>query len=399
MIGEKVQRIFLTAATLFLLGACNNESAELAKVQLVELSLENERITRELNTVSEALRAQQDAQKGFIKQQVVGQPVKYAGGGDTLKNVLNRKVLLCGGNADLPGFGYLDPDSSEFAGFDIDICRAIGAAVLGAQGASEVRVIPLTSKLRFASLQSGNVDVLTRNTTWTMSRDSEMRANFAGVTFYDGQGVLVRVADELRKLSDLRGKSICVQSGSTSSDNVLTYFDSLDLNVEIRTFDDRITALKEYSEHACDAYTGDKSSLIAQQSLLSRPSDHMILLKKISREPLGPLVRHNDDNWLDVVRWSVQCMLNGEYLGYSQANIKEKRLLDEEAVNSALGITAGLGQKIGLPNDFCYQIILQVGNYKDVYDRHLGPKTRFDLPRGLNALYSDGGLHYPLPMK
>jgi len=378
---------------------CSNQDTELAQMQLVELKLENERLSRELNSVAQALKDLQDAQMGFITQQVVGQPVKYVGGGDTLKDVLDRKVLYCGGNADLPGFGYLDPDSSEFVGFDIDICRAIAAAILGEQGASEIQIVPLTSKLRFAALQSGDIDVLTRNTTWTMSRDVEMRANYAGVSFYDGQGVLVRQKDEIRKLSDLRDKSICVQSGSTSAANVIDYFERVDINVEVREFDDRIAALKQYNEKACDAYTGDKSSLIAQQTLLSKPSDHVILLKDISREPLGPLVRHDDDNWLDIVRWTLQCMINGEYLGLSQENIDDKRAADEEAVSAALGIQARLGRKIGLADDFCYQIISQVGNYKDVYDRHLGPNTIFALPRGLNALYINGGLHYPLPMK
>ena len=392
--------IFILMLVLFLfVSACSENTADLDRVQMVELNQENERLISELSTVTKALRAQQDAQMGFITQQVVGQPVKYLGDSDTLKNVLDRKVLRCGGNADLPGFGYLDPDSSEFVGFDIDICRAIAAAVLGEQGASQIEIVPLTSKLRFASLQSGDVDVLTRNTTWTLSRDVEMRANYGGITFYDGQGVLVRVKDEIRKLTDLRDKSVCVQVGSTSQTNIIDYFDKIDVPVEVRQFDDRITALKQYSELACDGYTGDKSSLIAQQTLLTRPGDHTILLKEISREPLGPLVRHDDDGWLDVVTWTVQCMLNGEYLGLSQDNIDERIQADEAGVHAALGITGKLGNKMGLSDDFCYQVIRQVGNYKDIYDRHLGPTTIFNLPRGLNDLYINGGLHYPLPMK
>ena len=393
-------RIFILTLVIFLfVSACSENTADLDRIQIVELNQENKRLTSELSTVTKALRAQQDAQMGFITQQVVGQPVKYLGDSDTLKNVLDRKVLRCGGNADLPGFGYLDPDSSEFVGFDIDICRAIAAAVLGEQGANQIEIVPLTSKLRFASLQSGDVDVLTRNTTWTLSRDVEMRANYGGITFYDGQGVLVRVKDEIRKLTDLRDKSVCVQVGSTSQTNIIDYFDKIDVPVEVRQFDDRITALKQYSELACDGYTGDKSSLIAQQTLLTRPGDHTILLKEISREPLGPLVRHDDDGWLDVVTWTVQCMLNGEYLGLSQENIDERIRADEAGVHAALGITGRLGNKMGLSDDFCYQVIRQVGNYKDIYDRHLGPTTIFNLPRGLNDLYINGGLHYPLPMK
>ncbi len=382
-----------------LLSACSGDDSEQFQIRLAELSSENTRLSSELATLTSVFEEQRNAQQGFITQQVVWQPVKYAGGGDTLQSVLDRKVLRCGGNADLPGFGYLDPDSSEFVGFDIDICRAIAASVLGEQGASQVHIIPLTSKLRFASLQSGEVDVLSRNTTWTLSRDVESRGNYGGVVFYDGQGMLVRKADEIRKLSDLQGKSICVQSASTSAVNVEDYFASVGIPIEIRDFEDRITALRQYADESCDAYTGDKSSLLAQRTLLPRPDEHTLLIEEISREPLGPVVRHEDDNWLDIVNWTFQCLLNGELYDLSRENIDSRLNADRETVERQLGITSKLGQMMGLANDFCYQVIKQVGNYSDIYTRHLGPDTLFDLPRGQNALYSDGGLHYPLPMK
>jgi len=190
-----------------------------------------------------------------------------------------------------------------------------------------------------------------------------------------------------------------VQAGSTSASNVQAYFEQTGIAVEIQEFDQRVAALKQYEENTCEGYTGDKSSLMAQRTLLSRPTDHIILLKELSREPLGPLVRHNDDNWLDIVHWTLQCMLNAEYVGLSQDNIEEQLAKEDSIVNTALGIEAKLGEKIGLTDDFCYQIIKQVGNYHDIYNRHLGPETNFNLPRGLNALFVDGGLHYPLPMK
>ena len=392
-------RLCVLVFVIMILAACSGNEAEISQIKLAEMSIENTRLSSELATLTSALDEQRNAQQGFITQQVVGQPVEYVGRGDTLQSVLDRKELRCGGNADLPGFGYLDPDSSEFIGFDIDICRGVAAAVLGEQGSSQVRIVPLTSKLRFAALQSGEIDVLTRNTTWTLSRDVEMRANYAGVVFYDGQGILVREVDEIRKLSDLQGKSICVQDASTSAVNVEDYFAQVGLPVEIRAFEDRITALKQYGQKSCDAYTGDKSSLLAQRTLLSRPDDHILLFDEISREPLGPVVRHDDDNWLDVVRWTVQCMLNGEFHNLSQDNIDTKLNADRENVERQLGITSKLGKKLSLSDDFCYQVIKQVGNYKDIYNRHLGPDTPFDLPRGQNALYSDGGIHYPLPMK
>ncbi len=399
MISRCLPIRFMVFSLLLALSSCSDKNSNLTEIKLVELNRENNQLNSELQLVTETLKELQDAQGGFIDQQIVGQPVKYIDTGDTLQEVRERKVLRCGGNADLPGFGHLDPDSSEFIGFDIDFCRAVAAATLGDQGASQIQIVPLTSKLRFAALQAGDIDVLTRNTTWTMSRDAEMRANYAGVIFYDGQGVMVRTDSDINKMSDFRNKSICVQAGSTSATNALAYFERTGIAVEIRDFDQRITAMKQYEENACDGYTGDKSSLMAQRTLLSRPSDHIILLKELSREPLGPLVRHNDDNWLDVVHWTLQCMLNAEYAGLSQDNVEERFALDDGTVNSALGIEAKLGEKIGLADDFCYQVIKQVGNYNDIYNRHLGPDTKFNLPRGLNALYVDGGLHYPLPMK
>lgn len=381
------------------ISACIGEQSVNQNAGMIELSRENEELTNELQLVTESLKSLQNSQAGFISQQIVGQPVKYAEPGDTLKDVQDRKLLRCGGNADLPGFGYLDPDSSQFIGFDIDFCRAIGAAVLGEQGSAQVKILPLASNVRFAALQAGEVDVLTRNTTWTMSRDAELRANYAGVTFYDGQGILVRKKDEIKKLSDLNNKSICVQNDSTSQRNIEKYFISAGMTVEVLGFDHRVAAMKQYDQKTCDGYTGDKSSLLAQQSLLSRPTDHFILHQEISREPLGPLVRHDDDNWMDVVRWTLQCLINAEYLGLSENNILEKMQSDPEGVNEALGINAKVGRKIGLDDDFCYQIVVQVGSYKDIYNRHLGPDSDFNLPRGLNALYVDGGLHYPLPLK
>lgn len=399
MIKKQLQFVFLVAISLFIVSGCSKDNTSNSNQRVVELQQENKLLKNELQLVTEAVTSLEKIQDGFVTQQIVGEPVKYQDRGRTLEDILNRKLLLCGGNSDLPGFGYLDPDSSAFIGFDIDICRAIAAAVLGEQGANQIEVIPLTSRLRFAALQAGEVDVLTRNTTWTMSRDSEMRANYAGVNFYDGQGVMVRKNDEIRKLSDLRNKSICVQSGSTSKINVIDYFEKLGIPVEIQQFDQRVAALKQYEEEACDAYTGDKTSLLSQRTLLLEPNQHIILHKEISREPLGPLVRHNDDNWQDIVRWTLQCMLNAELLNLSQENIAEHMETDSDYVSDSLGITSKLGRKMGLQDDFCLQIIKQVGNYEDVYNKHLGPETNLDLPRGLNALYVDGGLHYPLPLK
>lgn len=389
----------IVAVFALCLTACERSEDRLNELRLLELTSENSILQDELKSLSAVVTELEANGPDLTGQRVISEPAIFHEGGDTLQVVRNRKTLRCGGNADLPGFGFLSPDSSEFKGFDIDICRAIAAAVLGEKGSNQIEVIPLTSKLRFAALQSGRIDVLTRNTTWTMSRDIEYRANYAGVTFYDGQGVLVRRYSDIRKVSDLRGKAVCVQAGSTSAANIVDHFSNLGLSIELRDFADRIAALKQYDEGGCDGYTGDKSSLIAQRSLLSSPDEHNLLVDDISREPLGPAVRHNDDNWNDIVSWTIQCLLNAEALDVSQSNLHE-RLLDESiAVKRLLGVEFELGEKMGLANDFCYQIISQVGNYKDIYNRHLGPDSPFNVPRGLNALYADGGILYPLPFK
>jgi general L-amino acid transport system substrate-binding protein len=387
---------------LLFLGAvagCDDNEVDMRDSKIVQLEAERKVLTAGLKNATAMLRDLEESGGVLVNQEIIVEPAIFTDESETLQAVKDRKVLHCGGNADLPGFGYLDPDSSQFVGFDIDLCRAIAAAVLGPEGADQIEIVPLTSKLRFAALQTGDIDVLTRNTTWTMSRDSELRADYAGITFYDGQGVLVRDEDEIRKLSDFQMRTICVQSGSTSSANVLAYFADQGLSVEVREFDDRIAALKQYEQRGCDGYTGDKSSLISQRTLLEDPKEHRILIDQISREPLGPVVRHNDDVWKDVVTWTIQCMLNGEQLGVSADTVKDDLDSDKVAIQRLLGVAGDLGEKLGLQNDFCFQTISQVGNYKDIYERHLGPETDFNLARGLNALDVDGGIHYPLPFQ
>lgn len=383
----------------FLFSGCLPRQDNLDQLKIVELQTENQQLKGELSNIRDRMHEITLSRQGLMSQQIINQPVVFHGGAQTLQDIRDRQVIRCGGNADLPGFGYLDPDSSEFVGFDIDICRAVGAAVLGEQGADQYKITPLTSKLRFTALQAGDVDLLSRNTTWTLSRDTELRTDYAGVIFYDGQGMMVRKNSDIRKLSDLRSKAICVQAGSTSAANVVDYFESVGIGIELQQFDDRTAALKQYHEKGCDAYTGDKSSLLAQQLLLSNPGSHRILVEDISREPLGPVVRHEDDNWKDIISWTIQCLINAEALDVSIQNVEEQLSSENLAIRRLLGVEGGLGQMMGLSNDFCYQVVRQVGNYEDIYNRHLGPRTEFNLPRGLNALYSDGGLLYPLPFK
>lgn len=323
--------------------------------------------------------------------------VTFAEGGETLAQVQERGTLKCGGNQNVPGFGYLDPDSGDFTGFDIDFCKAIAAAVLG--DAEAVEVTPTTGDSRFPTLQSGEVDVLIRNTTWTFSRDTALGFDFGPTTFYDGQGMMIRRDSGIETLADLEGGTVCVQSGTTTELNLAQYFDAIGVSIEILVYEDAVATREAYDSGACDGFTTDKSGLVSQQILLADPNAHQILVEDMSREPLGPLTRHGDNNWNDIMSWVTYCTINAEFLGVNQENVDSMLGGDDPVVSDLLGETGDLGQNMGLSNDWCYQVIKQVGNYEDIYMRNLGPDTPFNLPRGLNALYTDGGILYPIPYR
>ncbi len=317
--------------------------------------------------------------------------------GDTLAAVRDRGTLRCGGNQSVPGFGYLDPETNEFAGFDIDYCKAIAAAVLGDASAIEIR--PTTANERFPVLQSGEVDVLIRNTTWTISRDTSLGFDFAPTTFYDGQGMMVRADSGIASLEDLEGGTICVQSGTTTEKNLADVYRAMGVEFEPVVFDDADRTREAYDAGQCDGFTTDKSGLVSQQILLADPAAHIILDATMSKEPLGPLVRHGDDNWFDIVKWTVNCTIEAEELGISSENVDEFVGSDDPVIQNLLGDTGDLGLAMGLEANFCYQVIKQVGNYAEIYDRNLGPDTPFDLPRGPNQLWTEGGLLYSPPFR
>lgn len=317
--------------------------------------------------------------------------------GNTLEAVRERGTLRCAGNQAVPGFGYINPDTNEFEGFDIDFCKAFAVAALGDANALEVR--HTTANERFPVLQSGEVDVLSRNTTWTISRDTSLGLNFAPTTFYDGQGMMVRVADGIGSLEDLAGGTICVQSGTTTEKNLADVFRALDIEFSPVVFGDADATREAYDQGQCDGFTTDKSGLVSQQILLTVPEDHTILDVTMSKEPLAPAVRHGDDNWFDIVKWSVHCTILAEELGINSGNVDSFLGGEDPVIQNLLGETGDLGVAMSLNNDFCYQIIKQVGNYGEIYDRNLGPDTPFNLPRGLNALYTDGGIQYAPPFR
>lgn len=311
--------------------------------------------------------------------------------GNTLATVLARGTLVCGVHGSLPGFGFLDAASGEFSGFDVDYCRAIAAA-LGVG----VEFKPLTAGERFTALQTGQIDVLIRNTTWTLTRDSaEVAANFTPTTFYDGQGFIVRKSDNINSLADLDGATVCVTSGTTTEGNLADAFREAGLSLTTQVFAETPAAFGAFDSGACDAYTSDKSQLASLRTTSQNPADLTILPETISREPLGPLARHGDDQWFDVVKWVVFATFYAEEKGITQANAASFESTNPE-INRFLGKEGGLGAKLGFPTeDWAVKAIAAVGNYGEIYERSLGP-SGLDIPRAgsLNALAGEGGLIY-----
>jgi len=320
-----------------------------------------------------------------------------AGFGETLAAVQARGNLVCGINGQLPGFSYLDPQGN-YAGFDVDYCRAIAAAVLGDPNAVEFRAT--TTQERFTVLQTGEVDVLVRNTTWSLVRDTELGLNFTGVTFYDGQGIMVPADSGITDLAGLEGGTICVQKGTTTELNLADVMATNGINYTPAVFDDVNATYGAYSEGRCDAVTSDKSQLSSvAKGVLSEPDAHMIMDVTLSKEPLGPAVRHGDDQWFDIVRWVGFALVGAEEYGLTSENIGAAASDENPEVRRFIGAEGDLGLKLGLENDWAVRVIEAVGNYEEVYNRNLGEGTPTFIPRGLNSLYTDGGVLYAPPFR
>ncbi len=315
------------------------------------------------------------------------------GGKDTLKVVRDRGTLKCGGNQSVPGFGYINPDNNEFEGFDIDFCKAIAAAVLG--DATQFEIRPTTANERFPVLQSGEIDVLIRNTTWTLSRDTQLGADFQPTTFYDGQYDPAKIA----ALPILKVLMVVLSVFSPVLLLSVTDVRARGINFTPVVFDDAPKTLAAYDSGQCDGFTTDKSGLVSQQILLAEPDAHVILEESMSKEPLGPLTLHGDNNWGDIVMWTVNCTIQAEELGITSENVDEMLGSEDPVVQNVLGVTGDLGLFMGLDADWCYQVIKQVGNYEEIYNRSLGPDTPFNLERGQNSLYTEGGLLYSPPFR
>jgi len=320
-----------------------------------------------------------------------------AGFGTTLATVKARGNLICGVNAQVPGFGFVD-ESGNYSGFDVDYCHALAAAIFG--DPSKVEFRPVTASERFTALQSGEIDVLSRNTTWTLSRDTELAGNFTATTFYDGQGMMVPVSTGYTTLEDLDGGTICVQTGTTTELNLADVMAARGISYTPAVYEDADSTFAAYSEGRCDAVTTDKSGLVSRRSALADPAAHVIMDVTMSKEPLGPMVRHGDDQWFDIAQWTVFTMFAGEEYGITSANVDDVKATSESPeVKRILGVEGDMGLKLGLDNNFAYNIIKLVGNYEEVYNRNLGPDTPTYIPRGLNSQYTDGGLLYSPPFR
>ncbi len=317
--------------------------------------------------------------------------------GATLDAVKQKGFVQCGVNTGVPGFAGTD-DKGNWTGIDVDVCRAVAAAVFG--NADKVKYTPLTAKERFTALQSGEIDILSRNTTWTLTRDSSLGLNFAGVNYYDGQGFLVKKNLGVTSATELDGASFCIQAGTTTELNLTDYFRANNMSYTPITFDKSAETASAFDAGRCDALTSDQSQLYALRIQLKDPDGAVVLPEIISKEPLGPVVRQGDDDWFNIVRWSLFAMINAEELGVSSSNVDKMAAESKDPnVRRLLGQEGIRGKGLGLSDTWAANIIKQVGNYGEVFERNVGTGSPLKISRGLNALWNKGGIQYAPPIR
>jgi len=316
----------------------------------------------------------------------------------TLDDVRAAGELKCGINTGLAGFAFTD-DQGNWTGFDVAYCRALAAAVLG--DSSKIKFVNLTGKTRFPALQSGEIDVLSRNTTWTLSRDVDLGFTFIGVNYYDGQGFIGRKALGVMSAKELSGASICIQTGTTTELNLADFARTNNIDYEPVPIETNAEARAAYEAERCDVYTTDASGLAATKATFEDADQHMVYPEIVSKEPLGPLVRQGDDQWADIARWVLNALIIAEELGVTQANVEEMAAgkTDNPEINRMLGTEGSYGEMLGLDAQWAVQAIAAEGNYAEIFDRYIGPDTKLGLGRGLNALYKDGGILYAPPFR
>ncbi len=317
--------------------------------------------------------------------------------GPTLDGVRAKGFVRCGVSEGLPGFS--SPDAKgNWKGIDVEFCRAVASAILG--DPMKVKFVPLTAKQRFTALQSGELDVLSRNTTWTQTRDTRLGLNFAGVIYYDGQGFMVRKDLGVKSARELDGATLCINSGTTTELNAADYFRSNSMKYIPVTFEKSDEVVAAYDAGRCDVYTTDQSGLYAQRIKLKQPDAHKILPEIISKEPLGPVVRQGDDEWFNIVRWTLFAMINAEELGVTKSNVEKMRATTKNpGIKRLLGTEGKMGENLKLSADWAFNVIRLVGNYGEVFQRNLGPGTTLNISRGLNRLWNKGGALYAPPIR
>lgn len=332
---------------------------------------------------------------GLLALLVAG--VSMTVGAGTLQDVQKRGELRCGVNQGLPGFSDKD-GNGRYQGLDVDYCKAVAAAIFNDTSAA-VEYVPLSASRRFEALTGKDIDLLARNTTWTMSRDAE-HGEFIGISYYDGQGFMVPKSLGVHSAQELDNARVCVNTGTTTELNAVDYFSSLNIKVRYVKFENTQDVVDAYDNGDCDVFTTDRSGLAAQRGKLADPEAHRVLPEIISKEPLGPVVRQDDAQWADIARWSLFCLINAEELGVSRRNVNQHASRsDVPAVRRLLGLDGEFGQSIGLDDKWCYNIIARVGNYAEIYERNVGPETPLQLKRGVNALWSNGGILYAPPIR
>ena len=322
--------------------------------------------------------------------------------GNRLATIKERGKLICGVEGTIPGFSFVD-QTGKYSGLDVDICRAVAAAVFGTADNidSKIEYRNLDSTARFPALQNGEVDMLSRNTTWTISRDSAggNGLEFAPTTFYDGQGVMVSKASGIKNFAGLNGKSICVETGTTTELNLASRVKEAGITINEVKFQDSNAASAAYTEGRCEAFTSDRSQLAAKRTGLPKPDDHILLDDVLSKEPLGPVTVNNDSAWYDVVKWVTYGLFQAEEFGITQANVTEKLNDPSPDIQNFLGVQGDLGKQLGLSNDFMVQAIKAVGNYGEIFERNVGTDSPLKIDRGLNKLWTKGGLIYSPPFR
>jgi general L-amino acid transport system substrate-binding protein len=318
--------------------------------------------------------------------------------GKTIDAIKARGQLICGVNPSLPGFSAAD-SQGVWAGLDVDVCKAIAATVVG--DASKIKWVPLNASQRFAVLQSGEIDILSRNTTWTLTRDASLGLQFTGVTYYDGQGFMVPSKGKIKSAKQLKGATVCVQSGTTTEKNLSDFSKANNLAIKPVVFDTQEATNKAYFAGRCQAYTTDASGLASVRNKeASKPEDHLILPELISKEPLGPSVRRGDDEFFTIAKWVVYALIEAEEYGITQANVDQMKADSKDpVVQRILGTSEDTGKLLGLDKDWAYRAIKATGNYGEIFERNVGPKSALKLPRGVNNLWSKGGLVYAPPVR